>query len=138
LPSESPSAELNLACTACGQPTHAGDVFVTLWLGAELKIVEGVPARVCSHCQTRHYDEDVEAKLDSLVAAGYPDWKITRQMAVPVFAYGEIVDFGATEPRAGANGGASRATAATPVPGDGARMTRGSREELPPPSPPEY
>jgi len=74
-------------------------VSVTLWLGAELKLVEGVPADVCPNCHARHYDEAVERKLDSLTAAGFPDWKIARVVAVPVFSYAEIVDFSRGELR---------------------------------------
>jgi YgiT-type zinc finger domain-containing protein len=68
-------------------------VSVTLWFGAELKLVEGVPADVCPNCHARYYDKAVERKLDSLMAAGFPDWKIARVVAVPVFSYADIVDF---------------------------------------------
>jgi hypothetical protein len=55
--------------------------------------VEGVPAHVCPNCHARYYDAAVEGKLDSLVAAGFPDQKVVRVMPTPVFSYSEIVDF---------------------------------------------
>ena len=66
---------------------------MTLWLGAELKVVEGVPARVCESCQARHFDDAVEAKLASLMASGAHERGAVRQMLVPVFAYADIKDF---------------------------------------------
>jgi YgiT-type zinc finger domain-containing protein len=77
------------------------DVSVTLWLGTELKVVEGVPARICERCQARSYDDATERKLASLVASGAPDWKANRVIAVPVFAYSEIADFAATPQTSG-------------------------------------
>jgi hypothetical protein len=64
-----------------------------------LKLVEGVPAHVCPNCQARYYDVAVEGKLDSLVAAGFPDWKVVRVITAPVFSYSEIVDFARGELR---------------------------------------
>lgn len=74
-----------------------------MWFGAELKLVEGVPARVCPNCHARYYDAAVEGKLDSLVAAGFPDWKAARVIAVPVFSYSDIADFARGELRAPPN-----------------------------------
>jgi YgiT-type zinc finger domain-containing protein len=82
-------------CQACGSATIAQDVWVTLWIGSELKLVEGAPARVCVNCQARYFSPEVEHKLASLVASGAPDWKAARQIAVPVFPYSEIPAFAA-------------------------------------------
>ena len=83
------------ACEQCGSRTITAEVAVTLWLGAELKVVEGVPARVCESCQARHFDDAVEAKLASLMASGAHERGAVRQMLVPVFAYADIKDFSA-------------------------------------------
>ena len=83
----------------------AAEVAVTLWLGAELKVVEGVPARVCQSCQARHFDAAVEAKLASLMASGAHERGASRQMLVPVFAYSEIKDFSSTPSRDGGEKG---------------------------------
>ena len=86
-------------CEACGHTTRKSHVPVTLWFGAELKLVEGVPAHVCPNCHARYYDAAVEGKLDSLAAAGFPDWKAVRMIATPVFSYAEIADFARGELR---------------------------------------
>ncbi len=90
------------ACEHCASRTVAAEVAVTLWLGAELKVVEGVPARVCEGCQARYFDAAVEAKLASLMASGAHERGAVRQMLVPVFAYADIKDFSA--PAADENG----------------------------------
>lgn len=89
----SASETSDFLCEACGHATRKSGVTVTLWFGAELKLVEGVPAQVCPNCHARYYDVAVEGKLDSLVAAGFPDQKVVRVMPTPVFSYSEIVDF---------------------------------------------
>jgi YgiT-type zinc finger domain-containing protein len=75
------------------------NVAVTLWFGSQLVVVEGVPAYVCGNCRARRYDADVDRRLNSLVAAGFPDWKVVRSIQAPVFAYGEIADFAIGEPQ---------------------------------------
>ena len=84
----------NPACEQCASPTVATEVAVTLWLGSELKVVEGVPAHVCQSCQARYFDDAVEAKLASLMASGAHERGAARVMAVPVFDYADIKDFG--------------------------------------------
>lgn len=69
------------------------DVAVTLWFGSQLVVVEGVPAHVCPQCRARSYDEAANRRLNSLMAAGFPDWKVVRTIEAPVFAYGDIADF---------------------------------------------
>lgn len=82
-------------CAACGHTTARERVAVTLWFGSQLVVVEGVPAHVCPQCRARYYGEEANRRLNSLMAAGFPDWKVVRTIEAPVFAYGEIADFAA-------------------------------------------
>jgi YgiT-type zinc finger domain-containing protein len=82
-----------VACAACGHPTSVENVAVTLWFGSQLVVVEGVPAHVCPQCRARHYGEEANRRLNSLMASGFPDWKVVRTIEAPVFAYGDIGDF---------------------------------------------
>ena len=104
------------ACRECGSPTTETEVPVTFWIGTELKIVEGVPARVCDRCQARHFSEEVEQKLASLVASGAPEWRAPRQIAVPVFAYEDIADFSKPQPQPYASGDSVLRSQAQPAP----------------------
>ena len=49
-----------MACPDCGKPTRYERVFVTMWLGAELNVIDDVPAHVCSDCGQQSYDRAVE------------------------------------------------------------------------------
>jgi len=60
-------------------------VFVTIWLGAELNVIDDVPAYVCKGCGLQYYDLDIEEKIRSLVTAGFPAHRAERLISVPVF-----------------------------------------------------
>jgi len=72
-------------CEVCDRPTRFDEVYVTMWLGAELNIIEGVPAHVCADCGLQYYDPDIEDQLRALAVAGFPGHMAVRSMHVPVF-----------------------------------------------------
>lgn len=72
-------------CEACNRPTKFDEVYVTMWLGSELNIIEGVPAHVCTDCGLQYYDPDIEDRIRALAAAGFPGHLATRSVHVPVF-----------------------------------------------------
>ncbi len=109
-----PQSSSEFLCQACHAPTVETDVAVTIWLGAELKVVEGVPAHVCTRCQARYYDSAVDEKLTSLIAAGLPDRKASRVMSVAVFDYGKITEFASGEEKVPLNPAGSSPGAAAP------------------------
>lgn len=72
-------------CDACNRPTKFDEVNVTMWLGSELSIIEGVPAHVCNDCGLQYYDPDIEDRIRALAAAGFPARLARRSVQVPVF-----------------------------------------------------
>lgn len=60
-----------------------------MWLGAELNVIDDVPAHVCDHCEQQSYDPAVENQIRALVAQGFPGHKATRHVSVPVFRLDE-------------------------------------------------
>lgn len=81
--------EINAAkvmCEACKGETRKDEVEVTMWLGSELNVIEGVPAHICDRCELQYYDSEVEGAIRALAAAGFPAWKAVRHIRVPVFS----------------------------------------------------
>ena len=76
-------------CDACGGPTRSREVYVTLWLGSELNVIEGVPAHVCDDCGLQFYDPDIEDRIRALSIAGFPDYLAIKRISVPVFSVQE-------------------------------------------------
>lgn len=74
-----------MPCSSCGKPTREENVFVTIWLGAELNLIDDVPAHVCDSCGLQFYAPDVEAKIRSLISEGFPTHKASHRISVPVF-----------------------------------------------------
>lgn len=72
-------------CDACNRPTKFEEVYVTMWLGSELNVIEGVPAHVCADCGLQYYDPDIEERIRALAAAGFPGHLAARSVTVPVF-----------------------------------------------------
>lgn len=72
-------------CEACNGETRKDEVEVTMWLGSELNVIEGVPAHVCDRCELQYYDPEVEEAIRALAASGFPAWKAVRRISVPVF-----------------------------------------------------
>ena len=79
------ASEITVLCQSCNRPTRQDIVYVTMWLGAQLNIIEGVPAHVCDHCGVQYYEPEIEDKLRALNAAGFPQHLQTDTYAVPVF-----------------------------------------------------
>ena len=75
-----------LPCESCGRPTRHDIVYITMWLGGELNIIEGVPAHVCDACGLQYYDPPIEEQIRGLAAAGFPNHLVTRTVSVPVFS----------------------------------------------------
>jgi YgiT-type zinc finger domain-containing protein len=76
-------------CESCGRPTKASEVYVTMWLGSELNVIEDVPAHVCDHCGLQYYDPEIEEGIRALSSAGFPDYRAVRRISVPVFSLTE-------------------------------------------------
>lgn len=79
------ASDITVLCLSCNRPTRQDIVYVTMWLGAQLNIVEGVPAHVCDHCGVQYYEPEIEQKLRALNAAGFPQHLQSDTYAVPVF-----------------------------------------------------
>jgi YgiT-type zinc finger domain-containing protein len=77
-------------CQACNGETRQDLVYMTMWLGGELNIIEGVPAHVCTRCGEHHYDSDVQAQIRALTAAGFPHRLSSKTFHVPVFSLEEV------------------------------------------------
>lgn len=58
---------------------------VTMWLGAELNVIDDVPAHVCDGCGLQAYEPEIETEIRALVAEGFPSHKASHQISVPVF-----------------------------------------------------
>lgn len=84
--------ESAVPCQSCNRPTRHDEVYVTMWLGGELNVIEGVPAHVCDHCGEQYYDADIEAKLRALSLAGFPRHLVVNTFAVPVFSLDNLGD----------------------------------------------
>ena len=56
-----------------------------MWLGAELNVIDDVPAHVCDGCSQQFYEPAVEAEIRALVAQGFPHHKAAHHITVPVF-----------------------------------------------------
>jgi len=74
-----------MPCPDCGEPTRYKKALVTMWLGAELNVIDDVPAHVCEGCAQQFYEPEVEAEIRSLVAQCFPSRKATHHISVPVF-----------------------------------------------------
>lgn len=74
-----------MPCPDCGKRTHYKKVLVTMWLGAELNVIDDVPAHVCDGCGQQFYGREVEAEIRALVAQGFPSRQATHHISVPVF-----------------------------------------------------
>jgi YgiT-type zinc finger domain-containing protein len=74
------------ACEACGHPTIAKPVHLTLWADRGLVVIENVPARVCENCQEQFYDEEVSSKILQLSSSGFPPSRMVREITVPVYS----------------------------------------------------
>jgi YgiT-type zinc finger domain-containing protein len=74
-----------IKCETCKGETRKDEVDVTMWLGSELNVIEGVPAHVCDRCELQYYDTEVEEAIRALAASGFPAWKAVRHISVPVF-----------------------------------------------------
>ena len=91
-----------IPCGSCGKPTKTDRVNVTMWLGGELSVIEDVPAYVCEGCQAQYFDDDTEARIRRLAAAGFPRWQAAREMPVAVFSiYGPKAAKAAAAPTVG-------------------------------------
>lgn len=75
-----------MLCESCGRATRHDIEYVTMWLGGELNIIEGVPAHVCDPCGLQYYDPHIEEQIRSLAAAGFPQHLVTKTVVVPVFS----------------------------------------------------
>jgi len=73
-------------CESCGRPTKESEVYVTMWLGSELNVIEGVPAHVCDYCGLQYYDPEIEEGIRALSSSGFPDYRALRRISVPVFS----------------------------------------------------
>ncbi len=80
------ASEAIFLCLSCNRPARQDTVYVTMWLGAELNIIEGVPAHVCDDCGAQYYDPDIEEKIRKLAVAGFPGHLAVRTATVPVFS----------------------------------------------------
>ena len=56
-----------------------------MWLGAELNVIDDVPAHVCDGCAQQFYEPEIEAEIRALVAEGFPGRKANHHISVPVF-----------------------------------------------------
>jgi YgiT-type zinc finger domain-containing protein len=83
------------ACAGCGGPLRAEVAQMPMWLGSELKLIDGVPVRVCDRCDRQHFAPRVEAAIRRLAGEGFPDRRARRQVLVPVF---ELEDFAEAAP----------------------------------------
>lgn len=84
------ASEITLLCQSCNRPTRHDIVYVTMWLGAQLNVVEGVPAHVCDDCGVQYYDRETEDKLRALTAAGFPAYLSVNIMPAQVFTLDSI------------------------------------------------
>ena len=74
-----------MPCPDCGKPTQYKKALVTMWLGAELNVIDDVPAHVCDDCGQQFYEPEIEAEIRALVAQGFPSRKASHHISVPVF-----------------------------------------------------
>jgi YgiT-type zinc finger domain-containing protein len=81
-------------CETCGSATQATHVDVTLRSGADLVLIENVPARVCGNCQEQYYDEKTSQKISKLVGNGFPKRYVVREIAVPVYSLEGVLEDG--------------------------------------------
>lgn len=73
-------------CEACGHPTLAKQVHLTLWTDRGLVVIENVPARVCESCQEQFYEEAVSSNILQLSSSGFPQSRMVREITVPVYS----------------------------------------------------
>ena len=81
--------EPDLCCEACGRPTKFREVYVTMWIGSDLNIIEEVPAHVCEHCGLQYFDPEIEESIRALNVAGFPRYRAIKHISVPVFSLTE-------------------------------------------------
>ena len=84
-------------CEACGHPTSAKSVHLTLWADRGLVVIENVPARVCENCQEQFYDEAVSSKILQLSSSGFPRNRMVREITVPVYSLEAPAEAGSQE-----------------------------------------
>lgn len=78
--------ESDLSCESCGSPTTPREIYMTMWMGSDLNLIEGVPAHVCERCGLQYFDPEVEERIRALNAAGFPSYRAVRYITVPVFS----------------------------------------------------
>ncbi len=86
---EAANGEEAAVCAACGNPTLAKTVHVTMWTDKGLVVIEDVPARVCEHCEEQYYDEATGTKILALSSGGFAKSRVVREITVPVFSLDE-------------------------------------------------
>ena len=86
---ESANGEESAVCAACGNPTLAKTVHVTMWTDKGLVVIEDVPARVCDYCEEQYYDEATGTKILALSSGGFAKSRVVREITVPVFSLEE-------------------------------------------------
>jgi YgiT-type zinc finger domain-containing protein len=71
-------------CTYCGSETVEGLTKSAFWVEGELIAVEGIAARVCSHCGERFYDEETAGKIAAIGKGERIDGLTKREILVPI------------------------------------------------------
>lgn len=72
-------------CPSCGRTMRFENVTIPMWLGADLNLIEDVPAHVCDACDLQHLDSETEAAIRRVVASGFPEFRARRQISAAVF-----------------------------------------------------
>lgn len=84
------ASDLTILCSSCNRPTRQDIVYTTMWLGAQLNVIENVPAHVCDTCGIQYFEPQIEDKLRALSAAGFPQHLVSNVLPVPVFKLEDI------------------------------------------------
>lgn len=77
-----------MPCPDCGEPTQYKKTLLTMWLGAELNVIDDVPTHTCDGCARQFYEPEIEEQIRALVAQGFPGHKASHHISVPVFKLG--------------------------------------------------
>jgi len=75
-------------CISCAGGTLERDrISTALWRGADLVVIEGIPALVCQSCGERYFEDEVAMALDMMRDGSGAKEPPARIMSVPVFEF---------------------------------------------------
>lgn len=69
-------------CSACGGTLQQGETTTTVDFGTGVVVVRNVPATVCSQCGMEWIDDDVAAKIETIVKEAKDKHSVVEVMSL--------------------------------------------------------